>query len=541
MLKKGSCTLLKLISCEKVIKTPIAFGEGLNCVVGADDAQNSIGKSSVLMLIDFAFGGNDFPTKCDDVIRNVGHFKIGFEFEFDKKYSFIRDTEEPDSVYFVESQELKTLREFTSFLKGKYLPDELDISFRECVSGFFRIYQRNNYDDKRPLDIVKKDSWDSIRKRILKIYGEYWRVSNLEDKKSEKTKVLSDIKGAFGSGAVRKITKTQYNKNINHIGEMTSEIESIKNSLKKNVTDIKSLINDRNISLKKEKDELLEKRNYLRAQLARIDSNLDGSKIRNSKSFQVVTEFFPEIDAGRLETVETFHKGISKILKAQLNAEKMLIMESLSVADSDIEKLDKELLKIVDSKEESVYLLERLMELDRSNRDLITQNEYWSRESKIKEEITQIQSAIGETIKNYISEIEKSLNSGMKYYIESIYHDKAILPKLSLDSTDYKFSHGDDRGTGKGFANMIALDLTFLEKTHLPCIIHDSLLFKNLDIPAVESLIKIYSGFKKQIFISIDEVSKYSLDVRCMIQSSEFIKLDKDKLAFKVKWKSRQE
>ena len=533
--------MLKLISCEKVIKTPIAFGEGLNCVVGADDAQNSIGKSSVLMLIDFAFGGNDFPTKCDDVIRNVGHFKIGFEFEFDKKYSFIRDTEEPDSVYFVESQELKTLREFTSFLKGKYLPDELDISFRECVSGFFRIYQRNNYDDKRPLDIVKKDSWDSIRKRILKIYGEYWRVSNLEDKKSEKTKVLSDIKGAFGSGAVRKITKTQYNKNINHIGEMTSEIESIKNSLKKNVTDIKSLINDRNISLKKEKDELLEKRNYLRAQLARIDSNLDGSKIRNSKSFQVVTEFFPEIDAGRLETVETFHKGISKILKAQLNAEKMLIMESLSVADSDIEKLDKELLKIVDSKEESVYLLERLMELDRSNRDLITQNEYWSRESKIKEEITQIQSAIGETIKNYISEIEKSLNSGMKYYIESIYHDKAILPKLSLDSTDYKFSHGDDRGTGKGFANMIALDLTFLEKTHLPCIIHDSLLFKNLDIPAVESLIKIYSGFKKQIFISIDEVSKYSLDVRCMIQSSEFIKLDKDKLAFKVKWKSRQE
>ena len=112
---------------------------------------------------------------------------------------------------------------------------------------------------------------------------------------------------------------------------------------------------------------------------------------------------------------------------------------------------------------------------------------------------------------------------------------------MSLDSTDYKFSHGDDRGTGKGFANMIALDLTFLEKTHLPCIIHDSLLFKNLDIPAVESLIKIYSGFKKQIFISIDEVSKYSVDVKSLIQSSEFIKLDKDKLAFKVKWKSRKE
>lgn len=533
--------MLKSISCEEIIKTPITFVEGLNSVVGADDAQNSIGKSSMLMLIDFAFGGNDFPTKCDDVIRNVGDFKVGIEFEFDKKYSFIRYTAEPDSVYFVDTQELKTLKEFTSFLKEKYLPSELDISFRECVSGFFRIYQRNNYDDKRPLDVIKKDSWDSIRKRVLKIYGEYWKISKLEESKSEKTRISSDIKGTFGSGAVRKITKIQYKKNINHIDEMTSEIESIKNSLKKNVTDIKSLINDRSFSLKKEKDELLEKRNYLSIQLARIDSNLDGSKIRNGKTFQEVTSFFPEIDTGKLEKVEAFHKGITKILKNYLIADKKLMLENLSVADSDIERIDKELLKIVDSKEESVYLLERLMELDRSNRDLITQNEYWSRDSKIKEDISQVKTEISKVIEKTIGEIEESLNSGMKYYIESIYHDKAILPTLSLDSKDYKFSHGDDRGTGKGFANMIALDLTFLEKTHLPCIIHDSLLFKNLDIPAVESLIKIYSGFKKQIFISIDEVSKYSGDVKRLIQSSEFIKLDKDKLAFKVKWKSRLE
>src|SRR5690606_758166 len=149
------------------------------------------------------------------------------------------------------------------------------------------------------------------------------------EKRSEKTKVSSDIKGTFGSGAVRKITKTQYKKNITLIDELTSEIESIKDSLKKNVTDIKSLINDRNVSLKKEKDELLEKRNSLSSQLCRIDSNLDGSKIRNSKSFQVVTDFFPEIDTGRLEKVETFHKGITKILKKQLIAERKLLTESL--------------------------------------------------------------------------------------------------------------------------------------------------------------------------------------------------------------------
>lgn len=65
--------MLESISCEKLIKTPIVFKQGLNAVVGADDAHNSIGKSSVLMLIDFAFGGSDFTKKCDDVIRNSVH------------------------------------------------------------------------------------------------------------------------------------------------------------------------------------------------------------------------------------------------------------------------------------------------------------------------------------------------------------------------------------------------------------------------------------------------------------------------------------
>lgn len=101
--------MLKSMSCEKLIKSPLIFDKGLNAVVGADDAHNSIGKSSILMLIDFAFGGSDFPDKCDDVIRHVGHFKVGVTFEFDKLYSFIRDTKNPDQVYLVEEQEYVTV------------------------------------------------------------------------------------------------------------------------------------------------------------------------------------------------------------------------------------------------------------------------------------------------------------------------------------------------------------------------------------------------------------------------------------------------
>jgi hypothetical protein len=532
--------LLNSITCEKLIETPLKFNKGLNAVVGADDAHNSIGKSSILMLIDFSFGGSDFPIKCDDVIRNVGHFKVGIEFEFDKIYSFIRDTNDPKLIYDITEQKHININEFTSFLKRMYFPTSNEISFRECVSGFFRIYQRNNYDDQRPLDIVSKETWDAIRRRFLKLYDKYSVIADLEKDKSVQLQKSKDISGTFNTGAVRKINKTLFGKNTTELEQKRNELEEIRGALSKNVTDIQSIINERSFALKKDKDLLVEHKLDLASQFARLESNLNGNKIRNSKSFQAVIEYFPDINIELLDNVEGFHKGLSKILRSQLKKEKVAVEESLLIARNEISNVDKELLRVCDSEDQPVYLLERLIELDRSERDLSQQNDYYEQNVKIKGDIKDTKKNIEEKISSSIDEIELLLNSGMKKYIEQIYLEKPILPTISFGKSDYKFDHGDDRGTGKGFANMISLDLTNLEKTALPCLIHDSLLFKNMDVPAVEQLIKLYSSFEKQIFISIDEVSKYQQDVINIIEKSKFLKLDRDRLAFGIKWKQNK-
>jgi hypothetical protein len=537
MKKMESLKLLKSISCEKLIKSPLIFASGLNAVVGADDAHNSIGKSSILMLIDFAFGGSDFPSKCDDVIRNVGNFKVGTEFQFDKLHSFIRDTESPNAVYRVDSQDFITLEEFNDFLKQQYIPQTSDITFRDCVSGFFRVYQRNNYNDKRPLDASAKENWVSIRKRILKIFGKYSSISSLEHEKKTETNKLNDIKGTFNSGVVEKINKTKYAKNEIKLLGLRDEIETIKNTLKNNVTDIKSIINDKNLKLKTDKDKLIELKFKLETNLARINSNLSGNNVRNSKSFQSVVEFFPEIDRQRLLQVESFHQGISKILKNQLKTEKNKILETISIAENDLAEIDSALLKIVGSKEEAVYLLEHLMELDRNTRDLKQQNDFWEKSDRNKLNIKAIQKQIEEALKVSIAAIEETLNTEMKLYINRLYDGGSISPTMTLDKGNYSFNHGDDRGTGKGYANMIVLDLAFLHRTCLPCLIHDSLLFKNMDIPAVEHLLDIYSSFDKQIFIAIDEKSKYGKTAQAQIGNSMFLQLDKNRLAFNMQWK----
>lgn len=533
--------MLKSIGCDKLIESPLRFGLGLNALVGADDGHNSIGKSSILMLIDFAFGGGDFPSKCDDVIRHVGHFKVDIEFEFEKVYLFVRDTENPKLVYRVEEKDYISINDFNGFLKGKYLPVECEISFRDAVSGFFRIFQRKNYDEGHPLHVVKSDKWASIRKRILKIFGVYGVISGLEGKILVEQKKASDIKGAYGSGAVKKITKTQFDKNEAKLLEILGEIEVLKKALENNVTDIGLLISERNFTLKKEKDKLVEYCIGLKRRLYRIESNLSGSKIRNSKSFKEVVEFFPDMDVEKLARVESFHKGITAIMKSQLEAEEKILKDGVVEAENSISKIDHELLEIVSSKEDAFYLLERLMELDRLRREIDQQNEYFSRDGKVQAEVRTLKDGVQLALVELIERIEDVLNSGMKKYIEIIYPDFPILPAISFGKGDYKFSHGDDRGTGKGYANMIALDLTFLENTCLPCLVHDSLLFKNMDIPAVEHLIGIYSSFQKQIFVSIDEISKYSAEVKVLIKSATFLKLDHDRLAFVAKWKRRAE
>ena len=91
--------MLREIRCDKFRtfddkpREPIKFHPGLNAVLGTNDAKNSIGKSTFLMIIDFVFGGRDYVQKCTDVQQMVEGHTIEFCFEFeDGLYYYSRNT-----------------------------------------------------------------------------------------------------------------------------------------------------------------------------------------------------------------------------------------------------------------------------------------------------------------------------------------------------------------------------------------------------------------------------------------------------------------
>ena|SRR5690242_3744449 len=78
----------------------VRFHGGLNVVLGDENATNSIGKSSLLMIIDFAFGGETLLKYNKDLVDELDHHSYLFTFLFDdEEYRFQRRTVEPEVVY----------------------------------------------------------------------------------------------------------------------------------------------------------------------------------------------------------------------------------------------------------------------------------------------------------------------------------------------------------------------------------------------------------------------------------------------------------
>lgn len=95
--------MLKQISCQLFRENgqprpPIKFTHGLNTILGAVKGEaGSIGKSTMMLIIDFAFGGNTYVGS--DAVKELGDHTIYFTFEFaDGQYHFARTPTDPKLV-----------------------------------------------------------------------------------------------------------------------------------------------------------------------------------------------------------------------------------------------------------------------------------------------------------------------------------------------------------------------------------------------------------------------------------------------------------
>ena len=194
--------MLKKIICDIFWQKEIIFYKGLNAIVGDDVASNSIGKSTMLMIIDFVFGGDDYINKNHDVVDNLGHHDFRFIFNFkNKDYFFIRSTNEYKFVSICDE-------------KFRILKSIATEEFRSIVGRYFRIYGKENLNERKPIQYFEKETAPKSILALLKLFDKYKYLKAYEEQieklKKDKTTLVDAAKKNFLPNIS---TKSLFNKN----------------------------------------------------------------------------------------------------------------------------------------------------------------------------------------------------------------------------------------------------------------------------------------------------------------------------------------
>lgn len=534
--------MLREIRCARFRLDSIRFSEGLNVVLGDANATNSIGKSSLLMVIDFVLGGESLLKHNTDIVEELGHHHYEFCFEFDgEAYRFRRGTSDHDEIYRCDSEyqptEVISRSEFTAWLKSSYRLELPGLSFRPLISLYCRIWGKSNLDVHKPLHSFPTQSASECVNNLIKTFG---RFSEIEKAKSRLDRAES--RKAARNAAVRaslapRVKKADYMQNAVSIAGLESELASSKADLAQYATNLSDLVSREVLDLKLEKDALIRVRTSLEGRLRRSRREVQENRHIRSKHFAGLLELFPEIDQERLASIEEFHSGLAKVLGAELREEIKRTEAELERVRAAIGELDQKMRATLNSIDEPTHLVDRVYKVATKLKQAREENQFYEGELELRRSLVDLREELSKVRRLVVAEIEKTLNEGMREIVSTVFGPDRKSPTIQLGETSYSFEVFEDTGTGTAFASLLLFDLTVLRETELPLLIHDSLLFKNVENDSVAKLLDLYPETEKQSFIAIDEIGKYGDDAAAFLRKRAAVQLDNDNLLYDKDWR----
>lgn len=527
----GGLVMLYEIICDRFKQKKIVFHVGLNTILGDDIGSNSIGKTTLLMIIDFVFGGKDYVMlPSNDVQKNIGNHTIEFCFIFEnEKYFFCRTTDDLDTVCKCD-QNYKiistiTINDFCLFLKDKYQISLEDISFRSIVGHFSRVYGKENLDEKHPLNIVKNEKAGEPTNTLLKLFDLYKFVAQLDLLLKTKSDELSAYKNAQKYNYISTIGVKKYKENKKELENLISAKEQIPTDLDKNLLDLDSIKTEELLKLKAELSKAKRNRSHVYTQLKNIENNINGSGSFNKLNIEELFSFFPEASVRKFSDVEVFHKEIRDVLKFELNQRKAELLKLIDIANEYVSGLEKNISKISSCSNLSKAILVKYSSLQKKIENLQGENKSFDKLNALKEIKTEASERRDKMKKEQLVQLQSSINGKMLEINDFIYLGKKKPPVLLFDGNQYEFFTIDDTGTGTSYKSMIVYDLSILGLTELPILIHDSVLLKQISDVAIERILELYNNGSKQVFISFDKLPAYTTKSQNILLSKCVLKL----------------
>jgi hypothetical protein len=534
--------MLKAIHSDKFKKGPIHFHAGLNVVVGDPEAKNSIGKSTALMLIDFAFGGSGFYDYDGGAIEALGHHIYYFDFEFNnEKFTFSRSTENKTEVirhYSEEKTERMSIDDFNEFLKSQYLLNNSIGTWRSIITTYSRIWGKTNQNIAKPLESHTKQTESDAINILIDVFEKSSEIQLANNNFRIKTKYKTVLNQSLEMNFIPKINKTQYNQNKKTIQDRQGVIEAIKSSFATAITAYNQLMNESMIELGNKKHALLRDRSDLTERIARIKRDLSLSSHSVSKNMRLLVDFFPNANKEKIETIEVFHNKIGKILAVELQNDLNAAQASLDLIDREISQIDLSIETGLRLHNTPNDIFEKAFQAKKELEEAANGNLYFEKREAAKTAWRTAKQEVANLRTIILEEVAQKINTELRFITDHTLSKERQSPIFWVNGNSYGLHGVQDTGTGKSFLNLLSFDLAILKLTKVPFIIHDSFLFKNIENTAVSKLIELYSTFEKQIFISLDEVQKYTSNSINTVKSCAVINLDANNMLYVKDWRN---
>ena len=125
--------------------------------------------------------------------------------------------------------------------------------------------------------------------------------------------------------------------------------------------------------------------------------------------------------------------------------------------------------------------------------------------------------------------------SSINHSVDGSFHNSPVLEINHLNS--YSFYTPNDTGTGTRHKGVIVFDLTILQTTTLPALIHDSIMFNSMEYNRMLAILKQYTKFNKQIFIAYDDPENTYEEIKRILFDNKVLKLsEKEQALFGYQW-----
>ena len=528
--------MLKEVYCELFKSTAgprgrIQFHQGLNTVLGGEAADNSIGKSTFLLILDYCFGGETYGKA--NVKNYVGDHTICFAFHFrDGDHYYSRTVSDSKHVNRCNSEyqpvgdpiDLKVFRQ--ELFDGYEIALE-DITFRDMVGRFFRISGKGNDEIENPLH-YKSPKGEQAVTAMEKLFGMYQFVGALKKRLKEADEKKKTYNKARRLKLVPSAIKTdkQYAKNIARIDELQVELAGL-------TKDTDSDLLEKELQRKSEEAEAASRLRGMKRQYGRLASqyrvvtkNRDDAFVTTEDNLQTLASYFPTVNIKRIEEVEAFHRKLHGILDSELSDEAQSLQVLMQAATQEIQKLEAELVELGIPIQVPKPFLEKYSELQREISALESQNEAFEQTEQFKADVEAVEKDLDVAESQVLRDIEDMLNAQMVRYNDRVYEVRREAPTIKFESkAKYDFHTPRDDGKGTAFKSLIVLDLSILKLTELPAIAHDSSIFKNIGDLPIDGIMDIYLESKKQIFIAFDKEGAYTKKVADAVTDTAVIKL----------------